>query len=160
MHWREKAGVFCGFTLLPSESNEANLVSFDPWKITENETQVYYFLYFLNAKLVCIITLCESFIKNCASRVSLPLGSTIVLCAVYHNITCWTVVLIHCGPQWDLNLRPSAHWSSTLRPRLTWQVDDCVSFYVVWSISSGQFLKVQDRDNDFFDCVVSCVLHQ
>ncbi len=30
-----------------------------------------------------------------ASRDSLPLGSTVVLCAVYHNITCWTAVLIH-----------------------------------------------------------------
>ncbi len=30
-----------------------------------------------------------------ASRDSLPLGSTVVLCAVYHNITWWTAVLIH-----------------------------------------------------------------
>ncbi len=30
-----------------------------------------------------------------ASRDSLPLGSTVVLCAVYHNITCLTAVLIH-----------------------------------------------------------------
>ncbi len=38
---------------------------------------------------------CCQFLCSNASNDSLPLGSTVVLCAVHHNITCWTAVLIH-----------------------------------------------------------------